>query len=132
MAAARLAALGQDDGLARELRAWMAAELPARVPTRGAAARALGLMSERTLARRMQAQGLSFSGLLDAARRAAALQAVARPELALAGIGQSLGFAEPAVFWRAFKRWTGCTPAQWRAGQGTECGTDPNRLSSAD
>ncbi|MFO1231777.1 MAG: hypothetical protein U1E57_00110 [Paenacidovorax caeni] len=54
----------------------------------------------------MQAQQLSFSALLDAVRREAALQAVAQPGRALADIGQALGFAEPAVFWRAFKRWT--------------------------
>ena len=87
------------------------------MPTRAEAAQALGL-SERTLARRMQAQQLSFSALLDAVRREAALQAVAQPGRALADIGQALGFAEPAVFWRAFKRWTGCTPLQWRARQG--------------
>ena len=116
-AAQRLAVLHEGGALAQELRAWIAAALPGRVPTRAEAAQALGL-SERTLARRMQAQQLSFSALLDAVRREAALQAVAQPGRALADIGQALGFAEPAVFWRAFKRWTGCTPLQWRARQG--------------
>ena len=116
-AAQRLAVLHEGGALAQELRAWIAAVLPGRVPTRAEAAQALGL-SERTLARRMQAQQLSFSALLDAVRREAALQAVAQPGRALADIGQALGFAEPAVFWRAFKRWTGCTPLQWRARQG--------------
>lgn len=112
-AAARLAGLTQGGALAQELRAWMGAALTRRVPTRAEAARALGV-SERTLARRMQARGLSFSGLLDAVRREAALQAVAQGEQPLAEIAQALGFAEPAVFWRAFRRWTGHTPAQWR------------------
>ena len=116
-AAQRLAVLHEGGALAQELRAWIAAALPGRVPTRAEAAQALGL-SERTLARRMRAQQLSFSALLDAVRREAALQAVAQPGRALADIGQALGFAEPAVFWRAFKRWTGCTPLQWRARQG--------------
>ena len=116
-AAQRLAVLHEGGALAQELRAWIAAVLPGRVPTRAEAAQALGL-SERTLARRMRAQQLSFSALLDAVRREAALQAVAQPGRALADIGQALGFAEPAVFWRAFKRWTGCTPLQWRARQG--------------
>jgi alkaline phosphatase D len=80
------------------------------------AAQALGL-SPRTLARRMQAQQLDFSTLVDQARRDAALQAVADTRQALADIGQSLGFAEPSTFWRAFKRWTGQTPAQWRLQQ---------------
>jgi len=116
-AARQLAGLGQGAALAQELRAWMASELAQRVPARAAAAQALGL-SERTLARRMQAQQLSFSGLLDGVRRDAALHAVAHTPQALADIGQRLGFAEPSVFWRAFRRWTGCTPAQWRACQG--------------
>lgn len=118
-AAQRLAVLHQGGALAQELRAWIAAALQSRVPTRAEAAKALD-MSERTLVRRMHEQQLSFSCLLDEARRDAALQAVARPEIPLANIGQSLGFAEPAVFWRAFRRWTGCTPARWRARQGAD------------
>ncbi|RKJ96512.1 AraC family transcriptional regulator [Alicycliphilus denitrificans] len=112
-AAQRLAVLSQGGALAQELRAWIAAALQGRVPTRAEAARALGL-SERTLARRMRAQRLSFSALLDSVRREAALQAVAESGRPLAEIGQALGYAEPSVFWRAFRRWTGCTPAQWR------------------
>ncbi|MBS0608888.1 MAG: AraC family transcriptional regulator [Proteobacteria bacterium] len=116
-AAAHLAGLTQGGALVQELRAWMAAALASRVPTRAEAARAAGV-SERTLARRMQAQGLAFAGLLDEVRRGAALQAVAHTARPLADIGQALGFAEPAVFWRAFRRWTGMTPAQWRARAG--------------
>ena len=116
-AAARVAALTQGGALAQELRAWMIATLASRVPTRAEAAQALGV-SERTLARRMQAQGLSFTALLDGVRRDAALQAVTDSTRALADIGLALGFAEPAVFWRAFRRWTGCTPQAWRDSPG--------------
>lgn len=124
-AAQRLAGLHEGGALLPQLRAWIASALPARVPTRAEAAQVLGL-SERTLARRLQAQQLSFAQLLDATRRDAALHAVAQPGLELAGIGQALGYAEPAVFWRAFRRWTGCTPAQWRARQAAG-----NRAASA-
>ena len=65
----------------------------------------------------MQAQQLDFSTLVDQSRRDAALHAVTDSDRALADIGQSLGFAEPSTFWRAFKRWTGQTPAQWRRQQ---------------
>ncbi|WP_313073623.1 AraC family transcriptional regulator [Melaminivora sp.] len=117
-AAARLAALSAGGALVRELRAWLEAALQAgHLPTRAQAAQAL-LVSERTLARRMRDEDLSFSGLLDEVRRASALQAVAEGRGTLAEISQSLGYAEPSVFWRAFRRWTGCTPAQWRKGTG--------------
>ncbi len=114
-AAARLAALSRQDGLAQTLRVWIASQLhaPGQAPTRAQAARALGL-TERTLARRMQPEGLSFSGLLDTLRRDAALQAVAQTTRTLSEIGQALGYAEPSVFNRAFRRWTGGTPGQWR------------------
>ena len=60
---------------------------------------------------------ISFAELLDGVRRDAALQAVGQTTRPLADIGQALGFAEPAVFWRAFRRWSGSTPAAWRAAQ---------------
>ena len=113
-ARARLAALSQRGELAQVLRGWIAAQLQGQLPTRAQAARVLGL-TERTLARRMQAERVSFSGLLDDARRDAALQAVAHDRRPLAEIGLSLGYAEPSVFWRAFRRWTGGTPAAWRS-----------------
>jgi AraC-like DNA-binding protein len=113
-AQARLQALSSAEPLAPQLRAWIVRRLPLGLPTRVQAAQALGL-SERTLARRMQAQGLSFSALLDEARRDAALHAVAHTDRALGDIGQSLGFAEPSTFWRAFRRWTGGTPQAWRS-----------------
>lgn len=122
-AAARLAALSSPQALAQELRRWIDTQLQAQVPSRERAAQALGL-SPRTLARRMQAQQLDFSTLVDQARRDAALQAVAHTERALAEIGQSLGFAEPSTFWRAFKRWTGQTPGAWRQQQ-RQCAAPP-------
>jgi len=112
----RLAALSARTELGQALRAWIAAQLHAHLPTRAQAARGLGL-TERTLARRLQAQGLSFSGLLDEARREAALQALAHTQRPLAEIGQALGYAEPSVFNRAVRRWTGSTPGAWRLAQ---------------
>ncbi len=116
-ATTRLAALSAPADLAQALHAWMADKLQAplhgKAPERAQAAAALGL-SERTLARRMQALGLSYTAVLDAARHQAALHALAQAARPLGEISQSLGFAEPSVFNRAFRRWTGCTPGQWR------------------
>ena len=113
-AAARLAALSRQDGLEQTLRVWIASQLQGQAPARAQAARALGL-SERTLARRMRAEGLSYSALLDGVRRDAALQAVAQTTRALSDIALALGYAEPSVFTRAFRRWTGATPGHWRS-----------------
>lgn len=90
--------------------------LAGSVPSRAVAAQALGL-TERTLARRLQAEGESYTTLLDQARRQRALHAVAHSERSVADIAQSLGFAEASVFHRAFRRWTGGTPGAWRAAQ---------------
>jgi AraC-like DNA-binding protein len=112
----RLAALSARTDLGQALRAWIAGQLQAHLPTRAQAARMLG-MTERTLARRLQALGLSFSGLLDEARREAALQALAQTQRPLTEIGQALGYAEPSVFNRAVRRWTGSAPRAWRRAQ---------------
>ena len=112
----RLAALSARTELGQALRTWVAAQLQTHLPTRAQAARVLGL-TERTLARRLQAQGSSFSAVLDEARREVALQALAHTQRPLAEIGQALGYAEPSVFNRAVRRWTGSTPGAWRLAQ---------------
>lgn len=117
LAAERLAALADDTGLLPALGRWLALQLSAAgasgAPTRAKAAQHLGL-AERTLARQLQAQGTSFSALLDTARKNGALQALQQGELSAADIASALGFADPSVFQRAFKRWTGQTPGRWR------------------
>lgn len=112
----RLAVLTARDDLGQTLRGWIATQLSSHLPTRAQAACVLGL-TERTLARHLQAQGLSFSSLLDEVRREAALQALAHTQRPLAEIGQALGYAEPSVFNRAVRRWTGSAPGAWRLAQ---------------
>ncbi|MFO8142068.1 MAG: AraC family transcriptional regulator [Marinobacter sp.] len=111
--AGRLAALGMERLPAPDLRQWLLTRISQKLPRRLDAARALGV-SERTLARRLQAQGQTFNGLLDDVRRELALTAVAGQQQSLADIAQSLGYAEASTFYRAFHRWTGLPPARWR------------------
>lgn len=111
--AGRLAALAMEGEPTPDLRQWLLTQMSQKLPRRVDAARALGV-SERTLARRLQAEGQTFNNLLDDVRRELALKAVAGQQQSLAEIAQSLGYAEVSTFYRAFHRWTGLPPARWR------------------
>jgi AraC-like DNA-binding protein len=67
-----------------------------------------------TLRRRLREEGHGFQALKDALRRDAAIDLLARPELALPEIAQRLGFSEASTFHRAFKKWTGVAPGEYR------------------
>jgi AraC-like DNA-binding protein len=71
-------------------------------------------LSERSLQRRLDAEGTRFADLVDEVRRELALRYIADERLALGEVAYLLGFAEPSPFHRAFKRWTGTTPAAAR------------------
>jgi AraC-like DNA-binding protein len=71
-------------------------------------------MSPRTLQRRLNDEGMSFGELLDGVRRACAYQLLRDRTHSLAAIAYLLGFSEQSAFTRAFKRWTGMTPIQFR------------------
>lgn len=73
----------------------------------------LGL-SVSTLRRQLREEGTSFQKLKDDYRRAAALRYLATNTLSFSEIAELLGFDEPSAFYRAFKRWTGCTPSEYR------------------
>lgn len=96
------------------LRHLIAEALQNGVPELPALARSLG-MSERSLRRRLDELGTSFRDVLDAVRKELALNHVKDRRLSLSEVAFLLGFSEPSTFHRAFKRWTGDTPAAFRA-----------------
>jgi AraC-like DNA-binding protein len=71
-------------------------------------------LSTRTLKRRLAEQGSSFSQVLDEVRRQRALLLLEDRRLALEEIAGRLGYSDAANFTRAFRRWTGQTPAAFR------------------
>jgi len=79
-------------------------------------ARKLG-MSGRTLQRRLADEGLSFHDVLDETRRLLAQRYLAESSLSITDTALLLGYSEQRAFHRAFKRWNGRTPADYRAAQ---------------
>ena len=77
-------------------------------------ARELGV-SQRTFARRLSEEGLTFSELLDNLRSDLANRHLADRDLAISQIAWLLGYSDVGAFSHAFKRWTGKTPGQARA-----------------
>jgi AraC-like DNA-binding protein len=75
--------------------------------------RQLGL-SQRTLARRLASEGLTFVEVLDGLRFDLAKQYLREPDLMTSEVGWLLGYRESSAFNHAFKRWTGKTPRQLR------------------
>jgi AraC-like DNA-binding protein len=74
---------------------------------------------ERTLNRRLQEEGTSFRHELDAIRYEMAQHFLAKSAMPIARIAAILSYADASAFTRAFKRWTGMTPAQWRTRNGS-------------
>jgi AraC-like DNA-binding protein len=91
----------------------MTDELPDQEPSVAAVAARLR-MSPRTLQRRLQSEGTSFAGLLSELRRDLALRYLRDDRVAIGEVGFLLGFQDVTAFHRAFKRWTGSTPATYR------------------
>ena len=71
-------------------------------------------MHQRTLNRRLRAHGTSFRGELDNVRYAVAQQLLAESTIPMARIATILDYADVTAFSRAFRRWAGITPGQWR------------------
>jgi AraC-like DNA-binding protein len=79
---------------------------------------ALFSMHRRTLCRRLTAHGTSFQALVDEIRYEIARQFLEDSEADVGHIAAMLDYADASAFTRAFRRWSGCTPARWRAGHG--------------
>jgi len=75
-------------------------------------------MSARTLGRRLEREGTTFSAVVDDLKEELALRYVTQYDLGFEDIAFRLGFAHVEAFYRAFRRWTGRTPLEYRRTHG--------------
>lgn len=105
--------LARPAGLVDRLRTYLRNQPSARVPDMPQAARDLGV-SVRTLRRRLEDETATYRELLQQSLQERACTLLRDPNLTLQVISDALAFADTASFHRAFKRWTGKTPLQYR------------------
>lgn len=105
-----------DGQVTHQVRQILCRSLPKGEPKREQVAQTLRL-SERTLQRRLKEEGTSFHQMLDDTRRELTSQYLTQPKLSLQEISYLLGFSTPSNFFRAFRRWFGTTPNEYRAGR---------------
>jgi AraC-like DNA-binding protein len=109
------ARLSDRQTLSARVREAVVSRLSEGEPSPAALARGLG-MSERTLQRRLRDEGTSFGALLDEARAELARLYLDDERLAIFEVAYLLGYSEPSAFNRAFRRWTGASPREYRRG----------------
>lgn len=71
-------------------------------------------MTVRTMHRQLAAAGTSFRGIRDELLSQRARELLGERRIPISEVSYLLGYAEPSTFHRAFRRWTGLTPAAWR------------------
>jgi len=109
-----LAELPSTQTLAGDIRRMLPGELARSKADAASVARKLHV-SVRTLGRRLEEEGTSFKVLLNDVRRELALNMLVRGEMPIADVARQLDFADVSTFHRAFRRWTGQTPATYRS-----------------
>jgi AraC-like DNA-binding protein len=73
-------------------------------------------MSPRTLRRQLSRDGISYSSLVEEERRTRASSLLSSSALSIKEIAARLGYSDVANFTRAFRRWSGQTPSEFRKG----------------
>jgi AraC-like DNA-binding protein len=99
--------------LVGQIRAILASWNAIERPSAPAVASELGL-KPRTLNRLLSKEGTSFIWLLKDARHETAQQLLRDPSAPILSVAWSLGYADASAFSRAFRRWSGMTPTEWR------------------
>jgi AraC-like DNA-binding protein len=90
--------------------------LPGEVPDFDTLAQELN-MTAATLRRRLHEEGASYQGIKDQLRRDLAIGYLTHTNRTVMDIALELGFSERSAFHRAFQKWTGASPGEFRRGQ---------------
>lgn len=107
--------LPEEDGLQRRIRT-ACLNNRGNFPSADQMAERLG-MSLRTLQRRLAETGKSYQALIDEVRASLAVEFLERTSLSVAEIAARTGFSEASSFRKAFRKWTGRVPSDYRACQ---------------
>jgi AraC-like DNA-binding protein len=107
-----LAQLDQDH-IIQKVKAVIIDQLPSGNVTDETVAREL-YMSSRKLQRQLRNDGTTFTTLLTEIRQDLAQRYLREQHISLTEIAFLLGFSESSAFSRAFKRWMGVTPSEYR------------------
>jgi AraC-like DNA-binding protein len=100
--------------LAARIRSYLRSIRPERWPTLEALASHF-YMASSTLRRKLSLEGQSYQSLKDTVRRDLAIARLDNGEGNFTELAFVLGFADTSAFYKAFKKWTGSTPGQYRA-----------------
>ena len=114
MLAEELARLDKSDVVSRCRAAVLEAPVPRAKGSAEDTAKQLH-MSPRTLQRKLAEAKTTYVQLVDDTRKDLALRYIEDPRRSVTDITFSLGFSQPSAFTRAFRRWTGLAPSEYRA-----------------
>lgn len=103
-------------GLPARIRALLSEEYGYNFPDFSGVCESLN-MTPQTLRRRLKDAGTSYQQIKDDIREEASVYYLSKPELSIDEIALLMGFSEASSFHRAFKKWTGKTPAIFRQEQ---------------
>jgi AraC-like DNA-binding protein len=110
----KLTRLTRGSSHAERLKEFLTTQSPSDCVDMKTVARSFGL-SVRSLRRKLDEERVSFADLLKEVRAGAAKRMLEDPARSIYEAAYAMGFSDPSAFHRAFKRWTGMTPAQYRA-----------------
>ncbi|MGE0449037.1 MAG: AraC family transcriptional regulator [Vicinamibacterales bacterium] len=113
----KLDALADRCGISGRVLALLGARMKGTVPPLADVASELA-MSERSIQRSLNEEQTSYRQLVDDVRKSLAMEHLSRPETSATDVAFLLGFSEPGAFTRAFRRWTGVAPTEFRAARG--------------
>ena len=101
------------EDISQQIKSILAKSLGHEYPTADEIAHCLHI-SPQTLFRRLKAEGVTYLELKNTSRAEVAIHYLNRRELTNEAISILLGFENPSTFYRAFKKWTGVSPGEYR------------------
>lgn len=109
--------LREQDGVTARVREHVASRLGSGDFSMEAIARVMA-MGVATLRRRLEEEGTSYSDIVDNLRKELAQRYLQNHETSISEVAFLLGFSDVRAFARAFKRWFGSSPTEYRSAEG--------------